>query len=112
MEVDQPEEVGNARLAITQSLITALRYLRYEKQKRNLWIDALCLNQADTKELGQQVPRMGEIYRLAYTGTAWLGVESKDSTLAIDTLKLLGQQAVGEGEAGLIFKSPDATQER
>lgn len=40
-----------------------------EKQ-RNLWIGAICVHQTDYTELSQQVPRMGEIYRLAYTETA------------------------------------------
>lgn len=66
--VERPNEQGPARLFVTESLITALRYLRYPRKKRTLWIDAICLNQADKKELGQQVPRMGDIYHHAYTG--------------------------------------------
>ncbi|KAK1954614.1 hypothetical protein LY78DRAFT_686808 [Colletotrichum sublineola] len=39
--VDRPDKEGLARLAVTESLITALRYLRYPQNKRNLWIDAI-----------------------------------------------------------------------
>ncbi|CAN8101822.1 unnamed protein product [Discula destructiva] len=108
--VDRPGEEGPARLAVTESLITALRYLRHKQQKRNLWIDAICLNQADYTELSQQVPRRGEIYRLAYTGIAWLGVEGNGSSHALETLRHLGSQVVAEENAGLLFCAPDATE--
>ncbi|KAK1573798.1 heterokaryon incompatibility protein [Colletotrichum navitas] len=81
--VDRPDKEGLARLAVTESLIT---------NKRNLWIDAICLNQSDNFEMGQQVPRMGEIYLHAYTGTAWLGTEGDGSTHAFEALRYLGDQ--------------------
>ena len=36
------------------------------------WIDAICLNQNDTDELSQQIPRMGEIYSQASEVLVWL----------------------------------------
>lgn len=107
VKVDRPGNDGPARLAVTETLLTALRYLRRGVRKRNLWIDALCLNQADKLELSQQVPRMGEIYHLAYNGTAWLGVQGNGSEVALKTLRHLGEQVVAEGESGLLFASPD-----
>jgi hypothetical protein len=106
--VERPDKQGPARLPVTESLVTALRYLRYTQNPRTLWIDAICLNQADYTELSQQVPRMGEIYRLAYTGTAWLGTRGGGSTHALSTLRYLGDQVVAEGDAGLLFCSPSA----
>lgn len=106
--VERPEQQGPARIRVTKSLITALRYLRLAQKPRTLWIDALCLNQTDHIELSQQVPRMGEIYRLAYTGTAWLGTQGNGSSQALSTLRYLGSQVVAEGDAGLLFCSPSA----
>jgi hypothetical protein len=107
--VDRDEEYGGpARLAVTESLITALRYLRKVDQPRTLWVDAICLNQDDKLELSQQVPRMGEIYRLSHGGVAWLGVSGNGSAHAMSTLQYLGKQIVAEGDAGLLFASPDA----
>lgn len=108
VKVDGTGHEGPARLAVTETLLTALRYLRQSDRKRNLWIDALCLNQADKYELSQLVPRMGEIYRLSYNGTAWLGVQGRGSELALAALQHLGEQVVAEGEAGLLFRSTDA----
>ena len=38
-----------------------------------LWADAICINQADVEERGQQVALMGKIYRGASQMFAWLG---------------------------------------
>jgi hypothetical protein len=38
-----------------------------------IWIDALCINQADTDEKGTQVAMMGEIYSRASGVIVWLG---------------------------------------
>lgn len=63
------------RFLATKSLEIALRYLRCEDTPRILWIDAVCINQADDRERSQQVGLMGEIYRSAQGVTVWLGEE-------------------------------------
>lgn len=102
---------GPAKLRVTQSLHTVLQYLRYRDQPRTLWIDAICLNQADYTELNRQVPRMYEIYRLSCKGTAWLGKEDAGSTQTLASLGYLGNQVVAEAETGLLFRSPSAEKE-
>ncbi|KAH7306078.1 ankyrin repeat-containing domain protein [Rhexocercosporidium sp. MPI-PUGE-AT-0058] len=52
-------------MAVTKNAYLALRDLRYKEQDRVLWIDALCINQDDTEERGQQVQQMGSIYSKA-----------------------------------------------
>ena len=81
----------SGRLAVTQNLAQALRYLRQPAQPRTLWIDAICINQEDVKERGQQVERMGDVYRSARQVLVWLGPNSHDSALAIETLNSLGR---------------------
>ncbi|KAF2681478.1 HET-domain-containing protein, partial [Lentithecium fluviatile CBS 122367] len=49
-----------------------------------LWIDALCINQTDSKEKGHQVERMGAIYRDAQETLVWLG-ENGDFGRLLDT---------------------------
>lgn len=66
-----------AKLAVTQSLLGALQHLRDRTESRMMWIDAICLNQEDTVEKGLQLPRMRDIYRLAYRVVVWLGLDSK-----------------------------------
>ncbi|KAI1453199.1 heterokaryon incompatibility protein-domain-containing protein [Annulohypoxylon moriforme] len=56
------------------------------QQERPIWIDALCINQADTAEKENQVKRMHEIFADAVNVKIWLG-EANDSYRA-DSLRL------------------------
>lgn len=58
---------------IAKNLHVALPYLRHEKQPRLLWIDAICINQADVSEENQQVQKMDKIYQRADRVVVWLG---------------------------------------
>ncbi|KAH7310612.1 heterokaryon incompatibility protein-domain-containing protein [Stachybotrys elegans] len=81
-----------AWLKIRQNLAAALRHLRYPDQPRTLWVDAICINQADIEERGRQVKRMGQIYPLSQKVIIWLGPESEDSKHALETLEYFSQQ--------------------
>jgi hypothetical protein len=47
---------------MTGNLHAALEQLRHKIQPRNLWIDAICINQSDPIEKNHQVGQMFEIY--------------------------------------------------
>jgi hypothetical protein len=51
-----------------------------------LWIDAICINQANVEERGQQVQIMNEIYQQAHAVWVWLGPASHDSDLAMNVM--------------------------
>lgn len=102
---DTPYELG--RIRIGKNLATALRYLRMDNDWRTLWIDALCINQKDLRERDQQVPRIAQIYNLAFRVIAWLGEEAEDSKHALETLNHLGQQ-VQFLQDNCRVRSPDA----
>ena len=70
-EATNPDQTGGS-LPITRNLFDALQRLRTEAP-RLLWIDALCINQDDLEEKGNQVARMGHIYRNASRVVVWLG---------------------------------------
>jgi hypothetical protein len=50
---------------------------------RVLWIDAICVDQQNLKERGQQVKRMADIFSRAKRVVVWLGPESNSSSLAL-----------------------------
>lgn len=60
-------------LRITLNVETLLRHLRAPKGLRYLWLDSVCLNQADELEKAQQIPLMGHIYEEARYVHIWLG---------------------------------------
>lgn len=60
-------------LRITPNVNDLLRRLRACNVQKYLWIDAICLNQADKDEKAQQIPVMGRIYEEARVVHIWLG---------------------------------------
>ncbi|KAH8792160.1 heterokaryon incompatibility protein-domain-containing protein [Hyaloscypha sp. PMI_1271] len=80
----------SATIGITDNLAVALRHLRDPNKSRILWVDAICINQDDLAERSAEVLEMGSIYSRAEQVVVWLGPSSKDSRLAVETLKKLG----------------------
>ena len=71
--------VNTVEIDATTNLRLALQYLRqpFEDQQM-LWIDAICINQADQCERGHQVRLMRDIYQKAAKVIAWLGAAKGD----------------------------------
>ena len=63
----------NVYITATANLDAALRHIRYRTRSRVLWVDAICINQDDLAERGQQVQQMRRIYELCTADVAWLG---------------------------------------
>jgi hypothetical protein len=75
-----PEDAGKTiftdgkMLRVRSNLHDALLFLR-QKRSLLLWIDAICINQADKVERSQQVGIMPHIYSRASTVLVWLGAQ-------------------------------------
>ncbi|KAL0952799.1 hypothetical protein HGRIS_007024 [Hohenbuehelia grisea] len=67
---------------ITQNLRDALQTLRSSSAKRLLWIDAICINQADLDERSQQVKLMRDIFLNAKRVLVWLDLENDENVPA------------------------------
>jgi hypothetical protein len=65
-------------IPITPSLADALHHLRHPQMHRDLWIDALCINQKDNSEKGPQVRGMGRVYESAEGVLVWLGPDASN----------------------------------
>lgn len=68
---------------ITPNLSAAFRQLRNSRSVRFLWIDAICIDHANTQEKNRQVALMHNIYRRAEHVGVWLGQNSDDSDKAL-----------------------------
>ncbi|KAF7505253.1 hypothetical protein GJ744_001116 [Endocarpon pusillum] len=77
--------INGKRFLVTSNLESALRHLRHDGrgQHRRLWIDAICINQADNQERSQQVRRMSNIYNNAKQVLVWLGDANSESNKAL-----------------------------
>ncbi|KAJ4251398.1 hypothetical protein NW762_011380 [Fusarium torreyae] len=84
---------GGANIPITESLETALRHFRKPDKVITLWIDQICINQADSREKGQQVAMMGSIYSAAKQVLVWLGPAQDGSDELMDAWQEIGQKA-------------------
>ncbi|KAJ8126181.1 hypothetical protein O1611_g7460 [Lasiodiplodia mahajangana] len=65
-------ELNEQEHFITPSLDLALRHIRLPEEIRIIWVDAVCINQADLVERGRQVSLMKEIYKNCQVDLAWL----------------------------------------
>jgi hypothetical protein len=65
--------LNGLEMAITNNLEGTLLQLRSEMDDRLLWVDAICINQEDTKERSHQVQPMRVIYTTARRTLVWLG---------------------------------------
>jgi hypothetical protein len=78
---------GGGAIPITKSLHHALLDIRHEAATlgaRTLWVDAVCINQADIEELQTQVAMMGTIYKQATRVITYIGPHRDNSAEGID----------------------------
>ncbi|KAM5359954.1 hypothetical protein ACJA88_014994 [Fusarium oxysporum] len=89
--------INNNLVYITQSLYSFLDRLRLPAQPRLLWIDAICIDQSDLGELGDQVRLMPSIYSTARRVFVDLGQETDDSHKALKLLNLAWNKHIWTG---------------
>ncbi|KAK8102260.1 hypothetical protein PG984_015406 [Apiospora sp. TS-2023a] len=82
-------------LGVASNLAVALRSIRHPSQVLTLWVDAICINQADLTERAHQVGLMGSIYYWArftiiYLGPPKPGVEVLFEAVHADNFRRLG----------------------
>lgn len=79
---------------ITQNLHVALMHLRRDDEDRSLWIDALCIDQANDRERSHQVALMHKVYSLASSVIVFLGTSWEGCDVAMDMLKMAADRSV------------------
>ena len=88
--------INESSVLVPVNLGAALRQLRNHsriQQGFRIWIDALCINQADLVERAVQVLRMKDIYTRAWRVVVWLGPKAKNSDLAMTAIRFLSIQS-------------------
>lgn len=86
---------------VTVNLRDVLQRVRHISDARILWADAVCINQEDLEERGQQVRLMASIFSSANHVVAWLGKDDGDvnavSTLIQNTAMSIREQLESPG---------------
>lgn len=76
-----------SRRPITRNLQAVLEHLcAGQNGPVTLWVDALCINQADVEEKSHQITLMKDVYSGAEKTCVWLGPAADDSGLAMATI--------------------------
>ncbi|KAI2624436.1 heterokaryon incompatibility protein-domain-containing protein [Xylaria nigripes] len=70
---------------IKHNLALALRYMRSATHPLTLWVDAVCINQADIDERNSQVALMDVIYSRAVAVATWLGLNKASLMSTVKT---------------------------
>ncbi|CZT43817.1 uncharacterized protein RSE6_03905 [Rhynchosporium secalis] len=91
--VDPTNPLRCEKLFLSRNVAGLLRFLRQKDTKRVLWLDAVCINQADIAEKSAQMSRMRGIFSMASRVIVFIGPPTEDSKLAMETLNYLGKQA-------------------
>lgn len=111
----EPITINGQPFAIHHNLHLSLLHLRSKKTPLPLWVDAVCINQADADERNAQVALMSFIYPRAQAVVAWLGVgEGKPAGKTEDLFKEMAAASVGSApgflqtlaEGGIIKHRP------
>ncbi|KAI1462665.1 HET-domain-containing protein [Annulohypoxylon moriforme] len=74
-------------LSITDNLFNCLMQLRDNGYYRDLWVDAICINQDDQDERSEQVSIMADVYHSAECVIVWLGAADDTTMLAHELVK-------------------------
>ena len=88
--------LNGKRRKVPASSKAAIKRMRLPDTDRVLWIDALCINQADPRERGHQVGLMHKVYSNNQRNLIYLGEGSKTTARAIQTINKILESAEQE----------------
>lgn len=77
---------------VTPNLYEALHRLRAPSEVVILWVDLLCINQADDDERTHQVGMMRDIYAKCSEVISWLGAGGQGNSSALRHLRFYGDE--------------------
>ncbi|CAG9986577.1 unnamed protein product [Clonostachys byssicola] len=84
--------INNCEVSVRNNLYEALSCLQDPFIERIIWIDAICINQEDINEKGQQVQCMAKIYSRASRVIVWLGEVADQSNEALEAIRAAAEE--------------------
>ncbi|OCK97465.1 HET-domain-containing protein, partial [Cenococcum geophilum 1.58] len=86
-----PISIDKHNLPVTVNLHAALSCLRDRRFERIIWVDAVCINQANEIEKGHQLHSMVKIYGQANRVIVWLGEAADNSDQALEDIRVAAE---------------------
>lgn len=71
---------------VSRNAAEVLRRVAFDQRHARVWLDAVCINQIDIAERGQQVSMMREVYSKAERVLAWLGEDEGTTESALRSI--------------------------
>lgn len=102
-------QVDDGTLEIGPGLHCALKYLRLTGQPRVLWVDTICINQANISERNIQVPLMREIYQNATCTVCFPGPTLKRTRTLYAMLEELAEEKLAMEANNSVYSATDNT---
>jgi hypothetical protein len=101
-----PIYVDEDQFLVTVNLHAALSSLRDHSFQRIIWVDAICIDQTNPEEQGQQVQLMAKIYSNASCVIVWLREKAEDTEGALEDIRLAAnRELMGHSKKGLNHQS-------
>ncbi|KAF7881445.1 hypothetical protein EAF00_011814 [Botryotinia globosa] len=91
--------IDNETIGATVNLDSALREIRDPLREQYLWIDAICIDQANSPEKSKQVIQMAKVYQIARNTIIYLGESTESSTLLLGAISRAYIQKAGYARA-------------
>ncbi|TFB01906.1 hypothetical protein CCMA1212_006340 [Trichoderma ghanense] len=79
-------------MPVTANLHEAVLRLRNRMIERIVWIDAVCIDQSNMEERGEQIQHMAEIYSKASRVIVWLGEAANESDRALKQIRMAADE--------------------
>ena len=95
-------ECDGATLHVYTNLHDALQALRWTDRPRVLWADAICIDQTNDEEKGEQVKMMGRIFAGASRVVVWVG-ERDERCECGETQRGPSSQTIQQAFAGICW---------
>jgi hypothetical protein len=86
--------INGQQTQITSSSYEALRSMQEPDSSVTLWTNAICINQTDDKEKGEQIQQMKCLYESASYVYVWLDPAAGGSDKLMKTIAYLGRRVI------------------
>lgn len=92
-----PMLIDSCRFEIPVNLYQAIAHLYQREMQFSFWIDAVCINQENKAEKGEQLEQMAQVYGQAKQVLVWLGMGDPTTDKALESINPVGKFAFEEG---------------